>query len=677
MYVCYADSMVTNSVSSRAFSLVEILIAIGIIALFVTLPVLAFANYSKQSRDEKRKSDIVKISQALEQYKAQKGVYPKTGDLDALVREGFLLEIPVDPKDGQEIEGEAGLMYGYEYTSDSFDYTLQARLEGDVFYSAGGWGSGGGSGGSGTTKGPGVFRLTNRDPAGQTALIAKLTEEAAANPTAVIPTETVFLSPTSGVVASITGSPCNGTIVCSGLCAPLPLRCGTYASTQSNCQYTTRNGKNNCVAAPAPDQPCTVTGGVCSGNATCSATNCLSPTPTPPNCNSGVTCTGSCQPLANRCGSYASTRSGCSYTAHTGGGSCVTVAAPNQSCTATSSCTAPLVCVSTNCVTPSPTPYSLVFTTYQPHTCFGCNDRLVKASFNGTSIVSSTDITNTLAPRGGIPSCLFVNRNKTKLFCSEYMSAGPVYYSSVRNPWTVAEESVYTSAPAFNGNGAVSPNGTKYAGVNGTRISIVNSDGSGLQNSSSQVDTPTIFEFNSSGNAVLYATKGPLGYLDIYTLNTTTLTSTFIASGMEYGGSIAAYSPDGRYIAYHTQQGYDTTVYVYDTQNFTALVVHHDPMVNGVYDITWVDNTSFVFTKFNGYSLPFDVYRVTVGGTLTRLTNDNAYEFIVGLNQAGNKIMYLSDITGITNLYQMNFDGSNQQAITSYTDRGVGRVLPY
>ncbi len=676
--------MRTTLVSSRAFSLVEILIALGIIALFVTLPVLAYSNYSKQSRDEKRKSDIVKISQSLEQYKAQKGVYPRTGDLDALVRDGFLLEIPVDPKNGQEVAGETGLTYGYEYTSDSFDYSLQARLEGDVYYSASGGGSGG-SGGSGSSKGPGVFRLTNRDPAGQTAPVVQLTEEAAANPTAIIPTETIYVSPTSGVVASITGSPCNGTIVCSGICSQLPLRCGTYASTQSSCEYTTRNGKPNCAPMPAPDQPCTITGGVCTGNGTCSGTNCLSPTPTPPNCNAGVTCTGACQVLPGRCSSYASTRSGCTYTTYSGGGSCVTAAAPNQACTASSSCTLPLVCVSTNCVTPSPTftpsptPYSLVFRTHQPASCLGCNDKWVKAAFNGTSIISTTDVTGTLAARGGSATCLETNLNKTRLFCTEYVNTTSTYYHSVRNPWTLAELSVYSNPPGFSFSGAASPDGTKYAAPNGNRISIFNTNGTGIQNSSNQVNGASVYAYSPSGNSVLYSTINPsTNYLDIYTLSTTTLTSTLIGSGMQYGGNYGGYSLDGRYVAYHSQQGYDTRVYIFDVQNGgPAVSVHHDPSVNGVHDITWVDNTSLIFGKYTGYSTPYDLYRVTIGGVLTRLTNTTAHEWVVGLNQTRTKILYLTDITGVFNLYQMNLDGTNQQAITTYSDRSVGTTVAY
>ena len=87
--------------SENGFSLLEIIIAITIIALFTVLPILAYTSYLKKSRDEKRKSDITKVAQALESYKAEKGTYPP--DLQSLVTSGFLPEIPKDPLEGQAV----------------------------------------------------------------------------------------------------------------------------------------------------------------------------------------------------------------------------------------------------------------------------------------------------------------------------------------------------------------------------------------------------------------------------------------------------------------------------------------------------------------------------------------------------------------------------------------------
>lgn len=97
------------------FSLIEIVIAISLIAIFITLPSLAFTNYLKQSRDEKRKSDVNKIQSALEAYKAENGIYPE--DLDVLVEEGYMSEIPQDPMQGQDVPGTNGTeQFGYQYS---------------------------------------------------------------------------------------------------------------------------------------------------------------------------------------------------------------------------------------------------------------------------------------------------------------------------------------------------------------------------------------------------------------------------------------------------------------------------------------------------------------------------------------------------------------------------------
>lgn len=133
----------------RAFSLLEIIIAITIIAIFTVLPVLAYTSYQKKARDEKRKSDLGKISQALESYKAEKGSYPP--DLQTLVTSGFLPEVPKDPLEGQSVPWDQnGGTFGYSFSSpDGTTYTLSAKME-----------QGGGSGGSGSVAGSGSSAMT-------------------------------------------------------------------------------------------------------------------------------------------------------------------------------------------------------------------------------------------------------------------------------------------------------------------------------------------------------------------------------------------------------------------------------------------------------------------------------------------------------------------------------------
>lgn len=114
----------------RAFTLMEIIIAISLIAIFTILPVLAYSNFTKQARDTQRKNDVNEIQAALEQYKTNHGVYPES--LEDLVEEGYIAEIPVDPKDGQLLGGDMGqVAYGYSYESsdDGKTYSLFGILE--------------------------------------------------------------------------------------------------------------------------------------------------------------------------------------------------------------------------------------------------------------------------------------------------------------------------------------------------------------------------------------------------------------------------------------------------------------------------------------------------------------------------------------------------------------------
>lgn len=271
----YSDSM-RKFGQLNAFSLIEIIIAIAIIAIFITLPVLAYSNYAKNSRDEKRKGDVLKVAQALEQYKAERGTYPI--NLEELVSQGYLPELPIDPKNEQDADGDSGtLAYGYDYNSDGVTYSLSAILEetedpdGDGPEEAG----------------PVVFIADPVNPKGKDAPVAELTQQAADNPSPTVPSNTPYISPTSGVALSITQVPCNQTIVCNGTCQPLAGRCAsgpnTYQSTQSGCNFTTRSGSQNCSQTAAPNQACTISSQTCTNPLVCIGTNCATPTNTPTN----------------------------------------------------------------------------------------------------------------------------------------------------------------------------------------------------------------------------------------------------------------------------------------------------------------------------------------------------------------------------------------------------------
>jgi prepilin-type N-terminal cleavage/methylation domain-containing protein len=109
----------TRTHGNKGFTVVEIVIALALIAVFITLPIFAYTNYMKKSRDSQRKNDIGQIQYSLEQYQDTNGVYPAS--LEDLVQEGYLAAIPIDPLTKQP--------YTYGSNADGTDYQLSGNLE--------------------------------------------------------------------------------------------------------------------------------------------------------------------------------------------------------------------------------------------------------------------------------------------------------------------------------------------------------------------------------------------------------------------------------------------------------------------------------------------------------------------------------------------------------------------
>jgi len=86
----------------KSFTLLEMLIVLGIIAIIISIMSVSYATTQKKSRDAKRKSDIKNMQNALEQYYSSCGyVYP-TNILGAPIACGaspaIMNSIPVDPR---------------------------------------------------------------------------------------------------------------------------------------------------------------------------------------------------------------------------------------------------------------------------------------------------------------------------------------------------------------------------------------------------------------------------------------------------------------------------------------------------------------------------------------------------------------------------------------------------
>jgi len=112
---------------SKAFTLLEMLVVIGIIAVLVSMGIASYSTAQKKARDAKRKSDLKTIQTAFEQYYAICGYnypLPATGNLvptdliclnpNTTIASSF----PVDPKSGNR--------YTMTATVAGSDYTICA-----------------------------------------------------------------------------------------------------------------------------------------------------------------------------------------------------------------------------------------------------------------------------------------------------------------------------------------------------------------------------------------------------------------------------------------------------------------------------------------------------------------------------------------------------------------------
>ncbi len=79
----------------RGFSLIELLVVVTIIGILASIAEPAYHNTVRKAREATLRQDLFIMRDLLDQYRADKGQYPKV--LGDLVSAGYLRSMPVDP----------------------------------------------------------------------------------------------------------------------------------------------------------------------------------------------------------------------------------------------------------------------------------------------------------------------------------------------------------------------------------------------------------------------------------------------------------------------------------------------------------------------------------------------------------------------------------------------------
>jgi len=82
-------------VREKAFTLIEIILAVAILALLGTIAAATHKTHAQKARETVLRHNLQHMRMVLDQYNNDKGYYPES--LSVLTEEGYLRELPIDP----------------------------------------------------------------------------------------------------------------------------------------------------------------------------------------------------------------------------------------------------------------------------------------------------------------------------------------------------------------------------------------------------------------------------------------------------------------------------------------------------------------------------------------------------------------------------------------------------
>lgn len=132
--ICNRFAVGSNTCRSEhsGFSLVELLIVVGVMAALVGLAMPFYTDYVAQSEVAVMKTNLKALRKALMEYRTDKGRYPYTAEVGILATttlgKGYLLDFPKDPMK----EHQSVATWGYEYQAGWTDYKLDPVYDGVV-----------------------------------------------------------------------------------------------------------------------------------------------------------------------------------------------------------------------------------------------------------------------------------------------------------------------------------------------------------------------------------------------------------------------------------------------------------------------------------------------------------------------------------------------------------------